>query len=57
MLTDESKNQLLSGLESGGIAPKLLFYDQDLKNLSGETARFFEEHYESAGIGSIWRRK
>jgi hypothetical protein len=56
LLTQESKNQLAARLTSGDIAPKLVFYDQDLKGLT-ETARIFETRYEATAEPPILRRK
>jgi hypothetical protein len=57
MLSESTKHDLAVNLRSGSIAPKLIFYDYNLKDLSDETAQFFEDHYESVGKGRIWRRK
>ena len=56
MLSERTKNELVANLRSGSIAPKLIFYDQDLKGLT-ETAQFFEKCYESTGEGPIRRRR
>ena len=72
MISESSINEVAANLRSGSIAPKLIFYDQDLKDLSPGTTEFFEKHYEPDGEGtsiripdsadtvhpvSIWRRK
>jgi hypothetical protein len=72
MITESSINEFAANLRSGSIAPKFIFYDQDLKDLSPGTTEFFEKHYESTGEStsiripvsadsvypvSIWRRK
>ncbi|MGH9364009.1 MAG: ArnT family glycosyltransferase [Thermoanaerobaculia bacterium] len=57
MLSDGTKDELFAGLVSGSVAPKLLFLDGNLRELSEDTTRFFEEHYEPAEMGDIWRRK
>jgi len=56
MLSERTKNEFAANLRSGSIAPKLIFYDQDLKGLT-ETAQFFEKCYESTGEGPIRRRR
>ena len=56
MLSERTKNEFAANLKSGSIAPKLIFYDQDLQGLI-ETAQFVEKRYESTGEGSIRRRK
>jgi hypothetical protein len=57
MLSERTKNEFEANLTSGSIAPKLIFYDQDLKGLSAETAQFLENAYEPTGEGPIRRRK
>jgi hypothetical protein len=72
MISESSINEFAANLRSGSIAPKFIFYDQDLKDLSPGTTEFFEKHYESTGEStsiripvsadsvypvSIWRRK
>jgi hypothetical protein len=57
MLSEESKNELGENLKSGSIAPKVIVYDEDLKDLSAQTAQFFEKRYESLGEGPIRRLK
>jgi len=57
MLDETTKNEFAANLTSGSMAPKLIFYDEDLQGLSAETAEFFEKRYESTGEGPIRRRK
>ena len=57
MLSERTKDEFAASLRSGSIAPKLIFYDQDLKGLTVETAQFFEKRYEPTGQGPIRRRK
>jgi hypothetical protein len=57
MLSEEDKDELLRSLVSGQISPKLIFFDQDLRELSPPIARFFETNYQPTGKGVIWRKK
>jgi hypothetical protein len=56
MWTDAQPAEILAGLRSGSIAPKLLFMDGHLSNVSREVTAYFEEHYRPVK-GIIWRRK
>lgn len=57
MLSERTVSEIEASLRSGSIAPKLIFYDDDLKGLSAQTAQFFESHYEPTGVELIQRRK
>jgi len=51
------KVDLSANLVAGTVAPKLIVFDEELQGLSGETTRFFTEHYIPTGMGVIWKRK
>jgi hypothetical protein len=55
-LSEQDRAALLSGLESGAVAPKLIFLDDDLRNVSPSITSFLEAHYRPVGLGAIWRR-
>jgi hypothetical protein len=57
MLTDEDRYELLKNLYSGRVAPELILFDEDLRNLSPAITAFFEEYYQPVGTGVIWRRQ
>jgi hypothetical protein len=57
LLSDEEKRDLLQDLRRGKIAPKLILFDSNLKDVSPGITQFFKEHYEPAGVGVIWKRK
>ena len=56
-LTDAQKEYLLEALSTGTIAPKLILFDRNLRDLSPSLTAYFERHYEPAGTGVIWRRR
>lgn len=56
VLGPEPRAQLLGGLRSGLIAPKLVLLDSDLREFSPEAARFVEENYAPLGREPIWGR-
>ena len=56
-LSEKEKQQLLKDLNNGSIAPKLILFDQNLRDLSPGVTKFFENNYEPVGTGTIWRRK
>jgi hypothetical protein len=55
MITAEEHSRFLTELRSGRIAPKLVFYDSNLRRFSSEVSRFVEQNYEPTGQGVIWR--
>ena len=55
-LTDKIKQDLLSNLRSGAIAPALILLDRDLDRFSPNIRGFVEQRYEPIGIGHIWKR-
>ena len=57
MLTAEERRQLLFDLETGRIAPHLIFMDRDLRGISAEVTAFFEANYEPASQEPVWKRK
>ncbi len=57
MLTNDERRALLAGLESGAIAPTLIFFDRELERVSPGVAAYLREHYAWVGRGFIWRRK
>ena len=56
-ISEKEKQQLLKDLNNGSIAPKLILFDQNLRDLSPGVTKFFENNYEPVGTGTIWRRK
>jgi hypothetical protein len=56
MLSEQDRAAILSGLESGALAPKLVFLDEDLRNVSPSITSFLKAHYRPVGLGAIWRR-
>jgi 4-amino-4-deoxy-L-arabinose transferase-like glycosyltransferase len=56
MLSEDDRATLLLGLESGALTPKLIFFDEDLRNVSPSITSFLEAHYRPVGLGAIWRR-
>jgi 4-amino-4-deoxy-L-arabinose transferase-like glycosyltransferase len=56
-LTDNDKQLLLEDLYTRSISPKLILFDDNLRDLSPGITKFFENNYEPAGTGIIWRRK
>jgi hypothetical protein len=56
-LTDKDRQQLLEGLYNGSISPKLILFDNKLRNLYPASTEFFDTYYEPVGTGVIWRRK
>ena len=46
----------VAGLESGTIAPKLVFFDGNLRRFSDRVASFVRQNFEPTGRGVIWKR-
>jgi 4-amino-4-deoxy-L-arabinose transferase-like glycosyltransferase len=57
ILTADEKNKLLTALQTGAVAPKVINLDHALQDLSPEITKFFEENYEPANVGLIRIRK
>ncbi len=57
MLSEAHRRELLAQLRAGTIAPKLILFDEILRNISPDITAFFEERYEPTGMRYIWRRK
>jgi hypothetical protein len=55
MITEEEHSRLLADLGAGRIAPKLVFFDGNLRRFSSQVASFVEQNYEPMGEGVIWR--
>jgi hypothetical protein len=47
-LTDADRRELLDGLRSGCIAPRLIFLDKDLCDSSPEVTAFLRRNYEGS---------
>jgi hypothetical protein len=56
-LTDKDKQLLLEDLYTGSISPRLILFDENLRDISPGITKFFENNYEPVGTGIIWRRK
>lgn len=56
MLGDEERRELLRGLRTGAIAPRLISYDGHSSRVSPEITAFFHEHYQAVGQGPLWAR-
>lgn len=57
MLDKRDLDQFEENLRSGTIAPRLVIFDDNLRDLSPGITRFINTHYEPAGPGNVWRRK
>jgi len=57
MITSVELDRLLADLESGRMAPKLVFLDRNMRLFSDRVAEFIERNYEPVGEGVIWRPK
>jgi Dolichyl-phosphate-mannose-protein mannosyltransferase len=56
MLGEAERRELLLGLRSGRIAPRLISYDGHSTRVSPEVTAFFDRHYEPVGQGPIRAR-
>jgi hypothetical protein len=56
MLGEAERREVLEGLRSGALAPRLISFDGHLSRLSPEIRAFFEEHYASVEQGPLWAR-
>lgn len=56
-LTAADRPELLKRLHNGSIAPSMILFDHNLRNLSPDTTAFFERAYEPVGTGVIWKRR
>jgi hypothetical protein len=54
ILTAEEKDKLLAALRRGDIAPRIVYLDDALRDLSPDITGFFEENYERVNVGHIW---
>jgi len=48
---------LMEDLRSGTIAPRVILFDINLRNLTPAVTEFLESNYEPTGTGTIWKRK
>ena len=57
LLTGPEMDGLRRALRDGDIAPALVLFDFDLRELSPDFKTFVEENYEPTGDPLVWRRK
>jgi hypothetical protein len=57
MRSDVEIEDLLAGLRTGRIVPRLIVFDAELRSLSPEVTAFLAQNYQPTGVGQIWRRK
>ncbi|MGK7885773.1 MAG: hypothetical protein AB4057_14245 [Crocosphaera sp.] len=57
LLTKEEKEELLKNLKSGQIKPDLISLDYNLRQISPDITKFFQENYQHTGQGNIHVRK
>jgi len=58
MMSGEQRDELLTGLQSGTIAPRYILLDDDLMSVSARILWFVSSNYQPvAGEPMIWERK
>ena len=53
-LGEEERGDLLEGLRSGRVDPRLVVFDRDLREFSPEVTALLEARYQPVGLNDIW---